>query len=220
VENASVADFGAEDGLFYVGYEEDLEKALKGVTLDEFLDREDVDYEFMDDEPEDFDDEENAFDGGGVTEEERASTFELAEGMVRICVAEVKRWCAEKGVRPAAELERAAKLHVASVLSVVASVGMGATEQEAKEGSHGLLQNLIRDQGGDVAPAIVAALAQIRACAATHPDHLINGALDRFDRSSPDTIDVPLEHALPTEPPCSTPATPSSPLSSSNTPVP
>jgi hypothetical protein len=223
VENASIVDFGAEDGLFYVGYEEDLEKALKDVTLDEFLAREDVDYEFIDDEDDDLNnlyDDEAALDGDPPKDKNTRAVFGLADDMVRTCVSAVRRWCAEKGLPPVAELELAAQMHVASTLSVVVSVGLGTSEEEAREKHFGLMQHLINSQGGEMAPVLIAALAQIRDCPAADADHLINAALDRRDNPAADTIDVPLENAQPTEPPCSTPATPGSPSSSSNTPAP
>ena len=43
IEAADISDFGDENGdMYYVGRQIDLVKCLRGVTLEEFLDREDV----------------------------------------------------------------------------------------------------------------------------------------------------------------------------------
>jgi hypothetical protein len=50
VENADVKAFGTEDGgLYYLGYESDLARRLMEETVDDFLEREDVSYAFVED---------------------------------------------------------------------------------------------------------------------------------------------------------------------------
>jgi hypothetical protein len=218
LENASTTEFGTEEGLFYYGYEEDLEKALKGVSLDEFLDREDVDWEFVDDVYDD-DDEANYDEGEEfeedemVQDEETREVFQFANAMVQILAADVRQWYVEKGVAPAAELERAVQIHVASMLAALTAMTKGGTDEEARKESLDIFDEMLDRQDPELIPALEVAFEQILASGKADAERLFHLALEEVKRSRRAIVDVPMEHTLPTEPSCSTPDTPNLPAS-------
>jgi len=221
VDNADVSEFGTEEGLLYVGWERDLERALVGVTLDDFLDREDVTCEFLDDAGE-MDEED--FDGddweeeGEATEEDR-QVFELADEMVRLTKEYTLSWCAQNKVEVAPDMETAAKMYIGTLLAQVAAMQEeGRSEKKSAEHSKEMLIELIEQNSHQEKDSFIDALRQIWKSEAGDADALGLRALNNLKKRA--VIDVTAEKVLTTEQPCSTPDTPSLPNSSSTTPVP
>ncbi len=214
VDHAPIDDFGTEKGYFYFGYARDLEKALKGITLDEFLDRPDVEYEFVeagsagDFEEDEYDDEEEEAAPG----EDDFRIFEIAEEMVQLCVAEVTRSCAAKGIKPSPLLEKVSRIHVGSILAAVAAINEGASEIKARAEAGEMLLELFEQQE-ESEEELIHAYEQILACSSNHGDALTHSALDRIKGKSREIIDVPLANTLLMESPCSTHDTPNLPTS-------
>jgi hypothetical protein len=176
VESAGTAQFGTADGgLFYLGYAHDLEKRLIGMSLEEFLGREDVDYEFVEDGGEEWDEEEEE-----ELSEEESRVFELADAMARTCEARVRQWCSENGIRPARELWLASKMQVAITLAGVAEINAGGSESAAKKKAGETLLELFGQQDEETQIHLPEALEQVFSCKGAEAEHLVRDALQEL----------------------------------------
>jgi hypothetical protein len=196
VEKADVSEFGTQEGgLLYVGTMADLEQRLVGVTLDDFLDREDVDFisEVGEEEAHSFgfDDEEELEEFEEFEEEEELTqedhrVFALADMMKTACVSLVKHWCEETGVKPAPMLESAAGIHVAGILAGVAAINDGKTEAQAYEYQQQIIMEFFEGQDiDDMQLEILAALKQILDSAQAKPEELTHAALKQLKQMKP-----------------------------------
>ncbi|MCL2649084.1 MAG: hypothetical protein FWD61_19145 [Phycisphaerales bacterium] len=137
VEDADTAAFGTEDGgLCYVGLKNDLKKRLIHETLDEFLDRADVEVDFRDGDAglwhddDEYDDDE--YDDDELDDED---VTQAAGEAVQNVLAGVEKWCAESGKQPHPHLKDAILLTMMAIAQNMREGGDGdrATIQETKE---------------------------------------------------------------------------------------
>ena len=138
IDNADISAFGDENGdMFYVGRQIDLVKCLKDITLEEFLERDDVVYTFhlgneTFGEPGDWDegqdeplvDEDEIDDLDPVVEND--DLLALRERLKHNLMDAVRRWCFAQAVAPHPALEAAVDIMVESSME-----GLAAENEEA-----------------------------------------------------------------------------------------
>jgi hypothetical protein len=173
IENADISDFGDEDGnLLYVGRQVDLEKCLAGVTLEEFLEREDVECIFhqgnetfgwagdSEEDEEGWGDEEMDLDEEEVEEEEE-EVFEAMEAqaanMERKLLDGVRRWCFAKARAPHPKLEAA----VGTVLHAMMAGLLGENEEAGLQLSILALKAAMASKSEEEKAGMEEAMAQV-----------------------------------------------------------
>jgi hypothetical protein len=124
--DADLTDFGTDGGLRYMGTEEFLRTRLIGCTLEEFIARPDVqwvmegDADIFDDDEEDVDEDLIDDDDFDFDEEQLEAAGKLLEEAVTQITRNVRTWCSETGIEPHPQLEKAAKIAIATApLSMV-----------------------------------------------------------------------------------------------------
>jgi hypothetical protein len=120
--DADLSDFGIDGGLRYMGTEEFLRTRLVGCTFEEFISRPDVQWlmqgeaELFDDDDDDDDIDDDLIDEDFDVDEEQ---LEMAAKVLDDAVAQVTRnvitWCSERGIAPHPQLEKAARIAIATV---------------------------------------------------------------------------------------------------------
>jgi hypothetical protein len=166
VANADLSDFGIDGGLRYVGPLDFLQQRLTGCTPDQFLDRQDVQLvtetssaeQFMLTDEVDEDDQDDE-----LLAEEQQAAF---DGMQSILdnssdrlADQTRRWCAEKGPTPHAQLDEGARMMLAALIPLAAStedpaIGPIDIKKEAVENLGALLSGVPADQRDSTFEAI------------------------------------------------------------------
>jgi hypothetical protein len=184
IETADVSDFGDENGdMYYVGRQVDLVKCLQGLTLEEFLERDDVTYSFHlgdetfgygDDFAEEEEDEEDdegrpLMDADELDEAEfeeaEADWCAMRDTMKRNMLDGSRRWCISQAMMPHPELETAVDLTVAAAFE-------GLREEDEDAGTMRALDardTLTSLETPEKQAALSKAMAQLRAFAASFP---------------------------------------------------
>ncbi len=181
IEHADIGDFGDEDGnLLYVGRQVDLVRRLQGLTLEEFMDREDVECVFHQGD-ESFDDDGEYAEDLDENDDETllasddfddadddvidAEMLAMRERLKHNMLDAVRRWCFSMAVAPHPELEAAVDL------TIVASMeGLGdENEMVATERALRSMKTLSSFENPEKQAELAAAQAQLKEFANSFP---------------------------------------------------
>lgn len=104
-ESADLRNFGVDGKLRYIGTLDDLNKRLIGCSVDDFLERDDIDFILGDDDFSLLDDDAVAFE-------------ELNEKMNDRIVSAVRQWCFANGTKPHSRLADAVDIMLESLMQM------------------------------------------------------------------------------------------------------
>lgn len=150
VSQADISDF-APDGVFrYVGLKRDLQERLSDCSLDEFLDRPDVEYQFMDGF-----DADNADD---LIDTEVAA--KIADRVTSATVTKVKQWCFANGEAPHPALEEAIGVVLESIMQTEGLDEVATPSSRAVQQGRQNLADLIAARDKQHAAGLEAAINQ------------------------------------------------------------
>jgi hypothetical protein len=155
IDTADIRDFGDEDGgLYYLGREEDLVRCLRDITLEEFMGRDDVTCDFLEDEGTfhdgeeyDADAEDREYREEGAYEEDGSPMEasepldgeameqilgELRERVKHNILNAARRWCFSQAVAPHPELANVVDLFVEASLEGLGADNAAASARRAQ----------------------------------------------------------------------------------------
>jgi hypothetical protein len=130
IDTADISAFGDENGdMFYLGRQVDLVRCLRGITLEEFLEREDVECVFHNGnetfgDGEVYDEEWDEVDGDSLmdlaefddAEENREGLLALRDQIKHNIIDGSRRWCFSQALMSHPELEAAVELTLAATM--------------------------------------------------------------------------------------------------------
>lgn len=193
IDAADIGDFGDENGdLYYVGRQIDLVKRLQGLTLEEFMDREDVECVFHmgDASFEDLDDEEadaweepllevEPFD---IDEAERDEEKLLAmrDKVKHKMMDAIRKWCFANAVMPHPALESAVDLTLAASAEALSE----EDEEQMAELARSAQETLASFESPEGQESIAGAMQQIKKFTdsfASREDYLAALEVDALD---------------------------------------
>ncbi|HUO07591.1 MAG TPA: hypothetical protein VM008_04775 [Phycisphaerae bacterium] len=137
--SADVSEFGTDGGdLLYVGRRRDLEKLLLEETLEEFMQREDVKCQFIEevsgfglDDVDDDDDAGEDEEEGEWSEDEVEEVATAMQKMQKFLLEDATRWVQAQGKTPHPRLKEAVELRTLSALSNLAKGERDGTKDDA-----------------------------------------------------------------------------------------
>jgi hypothetical protein len=158
IDTADLSDFGVNGGLLYIGRVDDLKRRLTDCTVEEFFQRDGVDF-IMDADrfgrP-----LTDSMDEEGPMNEEEAAFVNMADKAVEQFAGKVRAWCFAQGRPPHPQLYQACEVMIASMLGGMAEHGPDASSDVVQATANEVLGGIFASMGQPAVSEMAAALDQ------------------------------------------------------------